>query len=216
MIDLVHPRPLGVEKCYLIEVKYDPLVRGHYSYDVREVNLEAKLQYAGWSNGGGVSEGAESEEEGSAGPSRVRLDLHGIQLVFKQSGGLDVFDYKTCVLALISSLVLLSTASKVTDYFLIYTSCLPGCKDYATHIYEQSPLLTPRTPSGRKRLRKILNEKVREQAELRDLDCVEAASSRRSSSADAGAVIGDSGAPTPINAAGSTQTQSLLTRDGTV
>ena len=77
------------------------------------------------------------------------MRVTGIQLIFKQSGGLDIFDYKTCVrvrvhvrarvrvhahnckvilsvctrvseahrcvLALISSLVLLSTASKVAD-----------------------------------------------------------------------------------------------------
>mmetsp|Transcript_68703 Transcript_68703/g.114186 ORF Transcript_68703/g.114186 Transcript_68703/m.114186 type:complete len:414 (+) Transcript_68703:223-1464(+) len=137
----------------LIEVQYDPLVAGHYSYTVREVNLEAKLQYGDWE-----------------GPNRVRIDLHGIQLITKQSGGLDIFDYKTCALALISSLVLLSTASKITDYFLIYTSCLPGCKDYATHIYEQTPHLSPRSQSGRARLESLLSSKRQEQADMRDLD----------------------------------------------
>ena len=92
-----------------------------YHYVVSTNSIKAKLETADWINAS----------------ARVVNNLHGIQLIFAQSGGVRLPDVKTMLLTFVSGLVMLSTAKTIADYFLLYVA--PKRADYRLFVEQLSP-----------------------------------------------------------------------------
>ena len=120
----------------------------HYYYRVSTNAIKAKVTSSDWYNSS----------------TRVIQDLHGIQLIFAQSGGVRLPDVKTMLLTLVSGLVMLSTAKTIADYFLLYVA--PKRAKYRLFTEMITPDFGPENDAERAVLDKIVARKQRERDEI--------------------------------------------------
>lgn len=66
----------------------------------------------------------------------LERDRHGIKLVFIQSGTIGRFNFQTLLIALVSSLALLSVATFVVDMLMLY--CCKDRANYARNKYHET------------------------------------------------------------------------------
>lgn len=97
-------------------------------------------------------------------PLPCTVDLHGIQLLFAQTGGVRLPHARTIILTLVSGLALLSVAKTVADAFLLYLA--PRRKDYALFVETITPDFGPETDQERQTLERVLERKRLERDEL--------------------------------------------------
>jgi hypothetical protein len=84
-----------------------------YSYLLNASKLEAKTIFFG---------SFASTFGASAGATREVFSLHGIQIIFQQTGGLTSFDFFTLLLTFVSGLALVSVSKTITNAFLLYAA----------------------------------------------------------------------------------------------
>lgn len=122
-----------------------------YHYVVSTNSIKAKLETADWINAS----------------ARVVNNLHGIQLIFAQSGGVRLPDVKTMLLTFVSGLVMLSTAKTIADYFLLYVA--PKRADYRLFVEQLSPDFGPSNDQERRLLESVLARKREERQAMMGL-----------------------------------------------
>lgn len=119
-----------------------------YAYRVSANKIETKVESADWLNE----------------TSRMTLDLHGVNLLFAQTGGVLLFEWRTLILTFVSGITLLSMAKSLADTFLLYIA--PRKDDYALFVEHITPDFGPDTDAERLVLAKVLARKRKERAEL--------------------------------------------------
>eukprot|EP00316_Scyphosphaera_apsteinii_P012397 CAMPEP_0119303528 /NCGR_PEP_ID=MMETSP1333-20130426/4948_1 /TAXON_ID=418940 /ORGANISM="Scyphosphaera apsteinii, Strain RCC1455" /LENGTH=434 /DNA_ID=CAMNT_0007306233 /DNA_START=169 /DNA_END=1473 /DNA_ORIENTATION=- len=126
-----------------------------YSYTVNVSKLEASETFFG-----AFSSSLQT------GPDAIRelFDVHGIQILFVQSGGLNTFDIRTLLLTFVSGIALVSMAKTVANVFLLYLS--PHRADYSLFVMTQSPDFSPDNETERHILQETLGKKRNKNARL--------------------------------------------------
>jgi hypothetical protein len=89
--------------------------------------------------------------------TRLVNDVHGVQLIFQQTGGIRLPDFRTAILTLVSGLVMLGAAKTVADYFLLYAA--PRRADYRLFVLNYTPDFGPDNEEEEKVLERILEKK---------------------------------------------------------
>ena len=129
-----------------VNLEYDGALS--YRYRVSANRIESKTERAGWLNE----------------TRRVVYDVRGINILFVQTGGVRLLDWRTIILTLVSGLALLSVAKTVSDYFLLYVA--PQRADYRLFVEQLTPDFGPDNDAERLVLAKVLARKRRERDEM--------------------------------------------------
>ena len=94
--------------------------------------------------------------------TREVFSLHGVQLIFEQSGGLTSFDFFTLLLTFVSGLALVSISKSITNTFLLYLA--PRRNEYRLFLRSQTPDFAPANQAERRALADLVAPKRRKRA----------------------------------------------------
>jgi len=119
-----------------------------YEYLVNASKLEAKTTFFG-----------SFASTFGAGPKSTRevFSLHGVQIIFQQTGGLTSFDFFTLLLTFVSGLALVSISKTVTNAFLLYAA--PMRDKYRLFLQVHTPNFAPSSDAGNSALEELLAAK---------------------------------------------------------
>mmetsp|Transcript_36607 Transcript_36607/g.122587 ORF Transcript_36607/g.122587 Transcript_36607/m.122587 type:complete len:426 (-) Transcript_36607:186-1463(-) len=147
-------RSAGVTLILSVDYRANLLTRSaDYSYLVNASRLEAKATFFG-----------SFASTFGAGPNATRevFSLHGVQLIFEQSGGLTSFDFFTLLLTFVSGLALVSISKSITNTFLLYLA--PRRNEYRLFLRSQTPDFAPANQAERRALADLVASKRRKRA----------------------------------------------------
>lgn len=86
------------------------------------------------------------------------IDLHGVQLILEQTGGVYKPDVRTALLTLVAGSALVAIARTLANLFLLYLA--PNRRIYRLFVYADSPDLDPDTPAERAVLDAVVARKT--------------------------------------------------------
>lgn len=119
-----------------------------YAYLVNASKLEAKTTFFG---------SFASTFGAGANATREVFSLHGIQIIFQQTGGLTTFDFFTLLLTFVSGLALVSFSKTITNAFLLYAA--PMRDRYRLFLQVSTPDFAPSSEAGSRALDQLLAAK---------------------------------------------------------
>jgi hypothetical protein len=106
-----------------------------YNYAVNASRIEAKSSFFG------SFTSSFDHAVPAANATRELYDVHGLQIIFEQGGGLSQFDVMTLLLTFVTGIALASVAKTVANAFILYVS--PRKDDYRLFVRTTTPDFSP-------------------------------------------------------------------------